>query len=59
MHGDALLFSRHALCRRFIFVSDKGFLTLRADIQVFYVISATPREIRETASKMKETAQKV
>ncbi|QBG05798.1 hypothetical protein DA718_00710 [Klebsiella huaxiensis] len=59
MHGDALLFSRSALCRRFISVSDKGFLTLRAGIQVFYVISATLREIRETASKMKETAQKV
>lgn len=59
LHRDALLFSRHQLCRRRIFVREEGFLTLRAGIQVFCVVSATPGEIRETASKMKERTQKV
>ncbi|MBZ7676441.1 hypothetical protein FML26_05095 [Klebsiella michiganensis] len=59
MHRDALLFSRRRLCRRRIFVREEGFLTLRAGIQVFCIVSATPGEIRETASKMKERTQKV
>ncbi|AKL07341.1 hypothetical protein FML24_00860 [Klebsiella oxytoca] len=59
MHRDALLFIRRELCRRRIFIGDRGFLRLRADVQVFYVVSAMPGEIRETASKMKEKMQKV
>ncbi|AWF53760.1 hypothetical protein CSC12_3556 [Klebsiella michiganensis] len=47
------------MCRRRIFVREEGFLTLRAGIQVFCIVSATPGEIRETASKMKERTQKV
>ncbi|MBW5930126.1 hypothetical protein CWT01_00350 [Klebsiella sp. CVUAS 5466.2] len=59
MHRDALLFSHPGLCRRLIFIGEKGFLTLRAGFRLFCVVSATPGEIRETASKMKERTQKV
>jgi hypothetical protein len=59
LHLKALLFSRRGLCRRLIFVGEGGFLMLRAGIQVSCVVSATPGEIRETASKMKERMQKV
>ncbi|MBZ7490895.1 hypothetical protein FMJ35_32010, partial [Klebsiella michiganensis] len=54
LHRDALLFSRRQLCRRLIFIGERGFLTLRACFRLFCVVSATPGEIRKTASKMKE-----